>query len=215
MEARPREGPAGRAEDAGLPTHVPPLWRTDANHRLRHQVDSIQRILEHLGEPIQPPPVASARGPPPWEEDADQREVAEDAHDRTPTRLWVPAPGESAVVTAASAHALSVHTRSAGGGLLVVSDPAYPGWQAFIDGQPTRLHEVYGVFRGVVIPPGEHDVAFRFHSRPFTVGLALSGFGLLAMGAAGVARAATVKSWSTREGKGASVTLLGSAINRS
>jgi membrane protein YfhO len=120
-----------------------------------------------------------------------------------------PAPGESAVVTAASAHALSVHTRSAGGGLLVVSDPAYPGWQAFIDGQPTRLHEVYGVFRGVVIPPGEHDVAFRFHSRPFTVGLALSGFGLLAMGAAGVARAATVKSWSTREGKGASVTLLG------
>ena len=42
-------------------------------------MDSIQRILEHLGEPIQPPPVACARGPPHWEEDADQREVAEDA----------------------------------------------------------------------------------------------------------------------------------------
>ena len=30
----------------------------------------------HLREPIQPPPIASARGPPHWEEDADQREVA-------------------------------------------------------------------------------------------------------------------------------------------
>jgi Putative transposase len=76
-----------------------PLWRTDANHRLKSilpcigrrgpvaptpaafvtEVDSIQRILEHLGEPIQPPLVASAQGPPHWEEDADQREVAEDA----------------------------------------------------------------------------------------------------------------------------------------
>jgi hypothetical protein len=31
-----------------------------------------------LGEPIQPSPVASARGPLNWEKDADQREVAED-----------------------------------------------------------------------------------------------------------------------------------------
>jgi hypothetical protein len=31
-----------------------------------------------LGEPLQPPPMAPARGPPHWEEDADQREAAED-----------------------------------------------------------------------------------------------------------------------------------------
>jgi len=37
--------------------------------------DAIQRILEHLGEPTQPPPIASARGPPGWE-DFDQREAA-------------------------------------------------------------------------------------------------------------------------------------------
>jgi hypothetical protein len=46
------------------------------------EVDSIQRILERLGEPIQPLPVASARGPPHWKEEADQREVAEDEKGR-------------------------------------------------------------------------------------------------------------------------------------
>ena len=29
---------------------------------------SIRRILEHIGEPAQPPPVAPARDPPAWEE---------------------------------------------------------------------------------------------------------------------------------------------------
>ena len=43
------------------------------------EVDPIQRILEPLGEPLQPPPIASERGPPHWEEHADQREVVKDA----------------------------------------------------------------------------------------------------------------------------------------
>jgi hypothetical protein len=33
--------------------------------------ESIQRLLTHLGEPATPPPIASARGPPQWEEDSD------------------------------------------------------------------------------------------------------------------------------------------------
>ncbi len=32
------------------------------------EVGSIQRLLEHLGEPTQPPPTAPARGPPHWED---------------------------------------------------------------------------------------------------------------------------------------------------
>jgi hypothetical protein len=98
MDARPKDGPAGRRGCKSSRSPAPP-WRTDANHRLKSmlpcigrrrpvapttaafitEVDSIQRILEHLGEPIQPPLVACARGPTRWEEDADQREVAEDA----------------------------------------------------------------------------------------------------------------------------------------
>jgi hypothetical protein len=33
---------------------------------------SVTRILQHLGEPTQPPPVSPARGPPEWEQPCDQ-----------------------------------------------------------------------------------------------------------------------------------------------
>jgi len=37
---------------------------------------SVTRMLRHLGEPIQPPPVSPARGPPQWEEESfNQRPV--------------------------------------------------------------------------------------------------------------------------------------------
>jgi hypothetical protein len=39
------------------------------------ETTAIERILTHMGEPIRPPPIASARGPPAWE-DFDQREAA-------------------------------------------------------------------------------------------------------------------------------------------
>ena len=32
---------------------------------------SVRGILEHIGEPAQPPPIAPARGPPAWEEEAE------------------------------------------------------------------------------------------------------------------------------------------------
>jgi hypothetical protein len=36
---------------------------------------SVTRMLQHLGEPTQPPPVSPARGPPQWEESFDQSPV--------------------------------------------------------------------------------------------------------------------------------------------
>jgi hypothetical protein len=33
---------------------------------------SVTRVLQHLGEPTQPPPVSPARGPPEWEAPFDQ-----------------------------------------------------------------------------------------------------------------------------------------------
>jgi hypothetical protein len=75
---------------------------------------------------------------------------------------------------------------TAGNGLLVLSDAHYPGWEATIDGQPTAIHRVDGLFRGVFLSPGEHVVEFSFRPRSFQSGLWLSaaGLGLLALTAA-------------------------------
>lgn len=52
-------------------------------------------------------------------------------------------------------------------GFMVLSDQYYPGWKAFIDGEETKIYEVNGILRGVVVPQGEHSVVFKY--RPYKV----------------------------------------------
>jgi Bacterial membrane protein YfhO len=54
-----------------------------------------------------------------------------------------------------------------GPGLLVLSEVAYPGWQARVDGQPVPIEAVESLLRGLSIGPGAHNVVFEF--RPWTV----------------------------------------------
>ena len=72
------------------------------------------------------------------------------------------------------------------GGLLLLADTFYPGWEAAVDGHPTRILRANIAHRAVVLSPGTHRVTFRFHSRSVTRGLLLSGLGLflLSLGAA-------------------------------
>jgi hypothetical protein len=81
-------------------------------------------------------------------------------------------------VTANEAHAIDLRAHSDAGGLLVSSDVYYPGWRAWIDGQATDILLVNTAFRGVWLPPGSHEVRFRFIPRSFHLGLAVSLAGL-------------------------------------
>ncbi len=66
------------------------------------------------------------------------------------------------------------------GGFVVFSEVWYPGWEAFVDGKPTRLYRADYLFRAVAVPAGEHRVIMRYRPRAFYAGLLLS---LLALGA--------------------------------
>jgi len=46
--------------------------------------------------------------------------------------------------------------------LVTFSEIVYPGWKAFLDGQPTRLLTADHTFRALFVPAGEHQVEFRF-----------------------------------------------------
>ncbi|MBV9126242.1 MAG: YfhO family protein, partial [Planctomycetes bacterium] len=70
---------------------------------------------------------------------------------------------------------VAVQARAPGGGFLVLGDSFYPGWKATVDGQPARMYLTDYVLRGVLVPPGDHLVEFRFRPAMFYLGLCLSG----------------------------------------
>ncbi len=57
---------------------------------------------------------------------------------------------------------------------LVLSEMAYPGWEALLDGQPTPSYRADYLLRTVAIPSGTHRIEFRYRPTSFLVGAWLS-----------------------------------------
>ena len=90
---------------------------------------------------------------------------------------------------AAAGETVSLHRLPAGGAdlavrlncasVVVLSDTFYPGWKAAVDGRSTRIYEVDGYMRGVLVPSGAHTVALRYRPLGVYAGAALTLLGLL------------------------------------
>ena len=57
---------------------------------------------------------------------------------------------------------------------VVFGEMGYPGWTAYVDGQPMRPILADGVVQAVPLPPGDHTVELRFESFTLRAGLAVS-----------------------------------------
>jgi hypothetical protein len=99
--------------------------------------------------------------------------------DFDPRRIAVLVPGDEGLVASAQAGAagsvavsgaapgrLSLDVSTDGDGLLVVSQPFYPGWQARIDGEQVAVHRVDTLLQGVPVRAGSHRVELSFHLSP-------------------------------------------------
>ena len=58
-----------------------------------------------------------------------------------------------------------VETDASRPGLLVLAEPWYPGWRAWVDGRPAPCLPANAWMRAVGLPAGAHRVVLRFHSR--------------------------------------------------
>jgi len=47
-------------------------------------------------------------------------------------------------------------------GFLFLGDKFYPGWQAYVDGKPVKIHQANYAFRAVYLDEGEHNVKFAY-----------------------------------------------------
>lgn len=66
-----------------------------------------------------------------------------------------------------------------GPGVVVLSEVAYPGWRVLVDGEPSTLTTVNGLFRAVELDSGKHEVIFQFYPATLMFGIAISGVGFL------------------------------------
>jgi uncharacterized membrane protein YfhO len=68
-----------------------------------------------------------------------------------------------------------------GPGRLVLSEIAYPGWTASVDGRRSSSETVDGLLRGVELAAGRHEVRFEFRPSSVYVGLSLTLVSLAAL----------------------------------
>lgn len=78
------------------------------------------------------------------------------------------------------------------GGLLVINDTYYPGWQATVDGVGTPILWTNYLFMGVPLEPGVHTVRLEYRPASVPLGLAVSLIaGLVLVGVVLARRSAT------------------------
>ena len=101
-----------------------------------------------------------------------------------------PGPAGEARIVVDRAAAVAVEAVAPRGGLLVLGDTWYPGWEATVDGRPVPVLRANIAHRAVLLPAGLHRVEFAFRPAAPAIGLALSAAGLITLlgGAALLAR---------------------------
>ena len=87
-------------------------------------------------------------------------------------------PGTAEIVSQANGY-WEIKTQAEAPALLVLSETAYPGWQATIDGQEAPPLTAYTTIRAVCVPAGAHTVVWRFAPQVYWAGGLLTLTGLL------------------------------------
>jgi hypothetical protein len=109
-------------------------------------LSSDEEVLDRLtGEGFDPGQLVLVHARPPWPEPESE-----------------PGPAEVELVEHDFGRA-RVKVRAQGAGWLVLTDLYYPGWEARVDGKEVRIYPVDVAFRGLPLPPGEHDILFRYN----------------------------------------------------
>ena len=81
-----------------------------------------------------------------------------------------------------SPNELRVATVTSESRFLVVSEVYFPGWRAYVDGTETTVYRTNYLFRGVVVPAGQHVVRFVYRPASVTAGVSVSSLAIIILG---------------------------------
>jgi hypothetical protein len=81
---------------------------------------------------------------------------------------------------------------ASGPGWLILSEAYYPGWVAHVDGTAVKIEQIGGWFRGLLLPPGSHQVDLEFSPPVLWIGLVITALTILGQVSRGEWRWVTV-----------------------
>jgi hypothetical protein len=87
----------------------------------------------------------------------------------------------TATITAYNAQHAQIEVEAKSPSLLLLTDSAYPGWIATVDGDETPIYAADVAFRGVFVPAGRHSVEFSYEPASFRIGAAIAVLGLIGL----------------------------------
>lgn len=85
----------------------------------------------------------------------------------------------SAQITLYTPNKIEIKTNARNSSFLVLTDAFYPGWNAYVDGNKTKIYRADFAFRGVQTPSGKHMVEFRYEPQSFYYGVFTAIIGLI------------------------------------
>ncbi|MEA2339488.1 MAG: hypothetical protein QOE82_3495 [Thermoanaerobaculia bacterium] len=65
-------------------------------------------------------------------------------------------------------------------GYVVISEAAWKGWRAYVDGHPTEIVRANHAFLGIFVPAGQHSIRLTYMPQSFVIGRAVT-FGTLGL----------------------------------
>jgi hypothetical protein len=92
-----------------------------------------------------------------------------------------PADWRAEVVTYAPEHII-IETDSSTDAILVVSEMAYPGWRAWVDGEPAAIWRADAGLRAIPLEAGEHRIEMAYRPLTVVIGAVISGAAIVALG---------------------------------
>lgn len=162
-----------------LPRHVPRpqatrIYAGEGVHIYRLGRAEPRAFVAERVKPIDGEQALADRQTPEYERGVEA--LVEEAHaarltpalrERAPSEFVAPASAKYASIASYDDNRVVIDAASVDGGLLVLHDLYYPGWEALVDGAPAPIVKADLLFRGVEIPAGRHRVEFVFRPLSF------------------------------------------------
>jgi hypothetical protein len=88
-------------------------------------------------------------------------------------------PAQTATITEYHANQVTISADSPAGGTLLLTDLAYPGWHATLDGLPVAPNVSERIWRTCEIPPGKHTLIWTYRPTSLYLAVKISLFSVL------------------------------------